>query len=756
MKRFTLSVFTKYLISYLIAFVIPLFVLGVIMFISFSQLLKNEIDRNSVEMLSSAQSAIDSRIQELNNTAIQIGSNPSLRIMEVSQNFVNVINTVNVLSNMALTNKFYSDIFLYYKGSELVYAASGTYRMDHFLKYIYRFEKWNTDQFIRDMDDLSDISIRPAEKLVLSGSYKQSTKYVTYIVPLPYGSREPVGAVIFLINENNFGSNLRKALNIKNGNVLILNSKGEPIISYGDTDIFYPGFVDKKVLEETTCSYRQTIQNKHCSVSSVKSNLTGWTYIVLFPINEVYSKIMPPLSKVLLGYLLAISIGFGVIYFLARTNYKPIRELASFALNAFNDPSYENANKNEIETVKTAVNKMTRVISSLQRKFETSKSGIRSSILSKLIKGYYTDLEVFKSEASEAGISFSSSSCFNIAVLIVHNDENNESSTVMGLVESYNNDCIQAYCVDGMDQNRIVVVLSFEQTYSNILGAYISDLVLILKNGNKLDITVGIGKHVSAIWTLGNSYLQASAALDYRFVKGKNTVIFYSELEDQNGDIDYYPKEKLEALGINILKADSEGVLSVLSDVFNEMKAIKLPVFYVRLLSYNIINSIFNSIYKLKGEMNLREYKYSDITSLAKLETIDELSVQIGKFCIFICSLIRQNKNGTDKSKIELMKEYIASNFSLSDFSLQMMADHFNMSVPGLSSYFKTKTGINISDYANHLKIEYAKKLLIETDESLQSIVNRIGYMNVSSFIRKFKEFTKTTPGNYRQLMKGK
>lgn len=83
---------------------------------------------------------------------------------------------------------------------------------------------------------------------------------------------------------------------------------------------------------------------------------------------------------------------------------------------------------------------------------------------------------------------------------------------------------------------------------------------------------------------------------------------------------------------------------------------------------------------------------------------------------------------------------------------MELMADHFNMSISGLSNYFKNQTGENISDYTNRIRIEKAKQLLIDTEDSLQSIVSQLGYINVSSFIRKFKETTGTTPGNFRQM----
>lgn len=755
MIKFSHSVYFKYIVSYSIAFVIPLLVLGAIMYVSFSQLLKDEISRNSVDMLSSAQSVIDSRIEELNNTAIQISSNPSFRPDELSQNFMNVVNAVNQLGNISLTNKFYSGIFIYYKENDLIYSSSGTYRIDQLFKYIYNFKGWDTESFINDMNSLKNITVKSEEIVASSGKYEQTSKYVIYIVPLPYGSKRPNGAVFFMIDENSFSSSLKNSVPFKKGNIMVLNAEKVPIISYGDGNFPGSGLLKPDIFEDRTDLYHQMILNNTYSVSYVESGLTGWTYAAVFPISEVYGKMAPLLTKVILGFILLISMGFVVIYFLAKMNYKPILDLMKFSEAVFSKASGENTEDNEIETVKMTVNRMTGVISTLRKKVETSIPSIRNSVLTRIIQGYYTDLDTLNEEASEAGISFNND-CFTVAVLIIHGGDSEMHSSVINLVEGYESDHIQPICIDGMDRNRIVVLLSVGQEYIRILHGYMSDLLSIIWNKQKLEITAGLGKPVSNIRALGNSYLEASAALDYRYVKGKHTVISFDEIANREREIHYYPKEKLDTLKVYVLKADPHGILAALADMFDEIKTIELPLFYVKLFSFNIINSIYDSIYRSKSGINLREYKYADITFLAKLETIDDLSMQIAKFCIFVCSIIKYQEQRTVKNKIEQMAEYIACNFSNPDFSLQKVADKFEMSLSGLSNYFKNNMGENISDYVNRMRLDYAKKLLIETDYNLQVIVNKIGYVNVSSFIRKFREHTQVTPGDFRHLMKAK
>ena len=61
------------------------------------------------------------------------------------------------------------------------------------------------------------------------------------------------------------------------------------------------------------------------------------------------------------------------------------------------------------------------------------------------------------------------------------------------------------------------------------------------------------------------------------------------------------------------------------------------------------------------------------------------------------------------------------------------------------------QTGENLKSYITRLRMEEAKKLLTQTALPLYEIVSRIGYLDVSSFIRKFKKEVGMTPGEYRE-----
>lgn len=94
-----------------------------------------------------------------------------------------------------------------------------------------------------------------------------------------------------------------------------------------------------------------------------------------------------------------------------------------------------------------------------------------------------------------------------------------------------------------------------------------------------------------------------------------------------------------------------------------------------------------------------------------------------------------------------LMEEHWAD----PNFSLQFMADHFQMSPSNFSYYFKKTMGQNFKEYSDQLKIQHSIQLLKNSDASIEAIALQVGYMNASSFIRSFKKIIGMTPGQYRE-----
>lgn len=65
--------------------------------------------------------------------------------------------------------------------------------------------------------------------------------------------------------------------------------------------------------------------------------------------------------------------------------------------------------------------------------------------------------------------------------------------------------------------------------------------------------------------------------------------------------------------------------------------------------------------------------------------------------------------------------------------------------------WFKEKTGMTPNAYLNHVRIEKAMELLINTQYRVIDIALQTGYTNGSSFTRAFRRSVGLSPVQYRQ-----
>lgn len=111
----------------------------------------------------------------------------------------------------------------------------------------------------------------------------------------------------------------------------------------------------------------------------------------------------------------------------------------------------------------------------------------------------------------------------------------------------------------------------------------------------------------------------------------------------------------------------------------------------------------------------------------------------------------------TAKSKREhlMRKQFIDLREQIRDFpigwTVEKMAKKIYLTRSHFCINYKKQFGITPSDDLLSFTMEYAKKLLDETELPIHEISEKCGYINSNNFIRAFKNVTGTTPLRYRK-----
>lgn len=94
--------------------------------------------------------------------------------------------------------------------------------------------------------------------------------------------------------------------------------------------------------------------------------------------------------------------------------------------------------------------------------------------------------------------------------------------------------------------------------------------------------------------------------------------------------------------------------------------------------------------------------------------------------------------------------DYINTHYA-ENFSLAELAEHQQLSVPYLSSFFNKQMGISFSQYYTDVKLEHAVYELTATDDSIETVAANNGFPEPHAFVRAFKKKYNQLPSTYRK-----
>jgi two-component system response regulator YesN len=110
------------------------------------------------------------------------------------------------------------------------------------------------------------------------------------------------------------------------------------------------------------------------------------------------------------------------------------------------------------------------------------------------------------------------------------------------------------------------------------------------------------------------------------------------------------------------------------------------------------------------------------------------------------------DKSGQN-SKITDIKRYIEAHYK-ENITRESIANDLFFNGYYLSRLFKQNTGMSIFEYLFQVRINEAKRLLLNTDKKISDIVFDVGYNHFSHFANTFKKHTGLTPKSFRELNK--
>ncbi len=150
-----------------------------------------------------------------------------------------------------------------------------------------------------------------------------------------------------------------------------------------------------------------------------------------------------------------------------------------------------------------------------------------------------------------------------------------------------------------------------------------------------------------------------------------------------------------------------------------------------------VLSSMFSSLFRLaKGQSNTQsEHRISLYLHMLLCELVER------------CSGVHPLANESIEKAVKYMEEHINQNISL-----DMLAEHINLSKFYFNRYFKKHMGMTPHQYFINMRLQNAKRLLVTTTDSIEQVAENCGFDNTSNFIRLFKQRVGMTPTAFRRI----
>jgi len=140
------------------------------------------------------------------------------------------------------------------------------------------------------------------------------------------------------------------------------------------------------------------------------------------------------------------------------------------------------------------------------------------------------------------------------------------------------------------------------------------------------------------------------------------------------------------------------------------------------------------------------------LDGLLNASSIPELTHMIDAIFDRLIEVSEQVKNETDvEQKTQEVLSYIRANLMDPNLSVSMIAEAFKMTASNLSKFMTKGMGQSTLDHIHIMRIQEAKKLLKETNDTLVEIAEKVGYYNYRTLVTNFKKYEGVTPTQYRE-----
>lgn len=267
----------------------------------------------------------------------------------------------------------------------------------------------------------------------------------------------------------------------------------------------------------------------------------------------------------------------------------------------------------------------------------------------------------------------------------------------------------------------------------------------------RLSLTVGIGHPAGRLEETPASYASARRAYAQKLVHGGGRV-YVCEAERGPGPdaagLDLAAERELLALFEAHRQDEASAFLAERFAPFHVPCSFEIAD--VAKLNYRLIVLLATIVKQLGFDADeALGDEYHLYTQVNALQRVEEMVAWFRQRFADAFAHIQEKSTRSTKKLMGKARDYIADHFHEA-ISLELVADHLQISPEYLSREFKKELGENFTDFLLRLRMEKAKFYIREGRFRTYEIANLVGFQNEKYFSKVFKKATGFTPSEYK------
>lgn len=421
--------------------------------------------------------------------------------------------------------------------------------------------------------------------------------------------------------------------------------------------------------------------------------------------------------------VLAVLLGTAIAVYAAWRSYQPIRKLYA-KYGGSQKPS------NELQTLEDLLSNSLKRNSFSQKQIEEQmeqldlqQSWLKQQLVMMLITG--NDSPVVKELIQKMGFEMSHAH-FALCFLYLQGDEGDRTGLVRSIEDFSDEECT-LYAAELQENREYIVLMNFqEEEQCRELLELLSDSL----ESRNLSVRVQWSRTCSQLNEI------ASAAIETLNTPPVALAVDNAEAEEEDA---------LEQMAALTESGSTSQALALLETMIAQTEN-RYPSYLMRIYMLNRLVQQMMTLASREGVTLPPKSPGQDPDSVR--ETLEQL----------VRALCRKGAQRSSAEKPEGGKTaaYVREHCLDGDISLSSTAEALGISTKQVSRLLRMEVDMTFKEYLLHLRMSAAQDFLREEGLSIAETAGRVGYFNISHFIKCFKAYTGMTPGEWRKLSSGR